>query len=406
VIALESARALSATIDFAEDSKSPFAAQQPKGSSLKGIQAKLFNAGITLWKEASRSMAPALFGPVKQRLDAFVADYKPVDSAEAQATAALDEKLADSANWAFALAKIFRTTPASGINLQEAWWEVRDQERTSSCVGWALADLLWLQTNGAVDVPSARYIWTGAKELDADDRPTTFIAGAGVSLRAGLDLVRNVGCALESEIPSNSSDLFRGSIEDFYGRVGKRRIAGVMDLRGDFNLWLAWLATRRPIVCAILANREFATYRGGSNSFQSFDRKEPGMFRHAVVLAGWRMAPSACHQGSLPEVLEPESTGPTLPYPIEYLVRNCAGSDWGDQGYAYIPHHVFAKMCAETYGVLMTHAEVKNPGPRAVRCWWDGTEEVGGPQPAKAAASEHQAHNESKLQQALAPDVC
>jgi hypothetical protein len=366
MIALESARA--------------FAAGQPKNAPAAAPLTTLLQAGISLWKDVSAAAksAPAL-APVSERLDAFVDKHVTLGVVAKLPSQTLDQTLTRSANWALALAKGFAGMDTSGVDLREAWWEIRDQERTASCVGWALSDLLWLQTDGTVDVPSARYIWTGAKELDTENRPTTFIAGAGVSLRAGLDLVRSFGCALDSEVPSNSAELFRGSTEEFYGRVGKRKIAGIMDLRGDSNLWLAWLATQRPIVCAILANRDFARYRGGSNSFQSFDPSEPGMFPHAVVIAGWRIAPSAVQAVgpmSLSEAFKVESTDPAASYPIEYLVRNCAGRDWGDQGYAYIPHHIFAQMCAEAYGVLMTPAEVKDPGLKAVRRWWDDPQEV------------------------------
>jgi hypothetical protein len=293
----------------------------------------------------------------------------------------------DSVRWAVHLARHFRDSFTalsrdSVTDLRTGWWEAQDQGRTAGCVGWAVADLLHLQKRSPMDVPSARYLWQGAKELDGEARPTTFVAGAGTSLRAALQLVKQVGCALESELPSDSMELFRGSLEEFYdNRVSQRRVAAVVDLGMDKKLWLPWMALGRPMVCTILMNTELATITGRDCRLGRFDLTETGLFHHAVVIAGWRLAPETFSEPSpLYDLVDGASKADTKSlddpksyFPVEYLVRNSFGSDWGDRGYAWVPHRFMRLMCREAYGLLLSPRELMEPGRAPEEPTWTTT---------------------------------
>jgi hypothetical protein len=308
---------------------------------------------------------------------------------DAHANAYLEQTRADtrglieaSARWALALARHFSETCASlgrnaGSDLRQPWCKPQHQGRTAGCVGWAVADLLRSQLRDDKIRPSARYLWHGAKELDGEPRPSTFVARAGTSLRAALHLVSRVGCAVESELPSDSLELYDGSLDQFYAEVSRRKVAAVLDLGMDRKMWLSWLALGRPIVSVIRMNRAFADLNPDEDRLETFDPDEKGLINHAVVIAGWRLAPETFEQAShydlVAGAVKADSkpiTDQTTYFPVEFLVRNTLGERWGNQGHAWVPNRLLRLMAHEAYGVLLAHDEVSTPGAAPARPTW------------------------------------
>jgi hypothetical protein len=290
-----------------------------------------------------------------------------------------------SAKWALHLARHFdgkfrNLSKDSVFDVSQSWWKPQDQGRTAGCVGWAVADLLRLQRYDSKFFPSARYLWHGAKELDGESRPTTFVARAGTSVRGALQLVKEVGCALESELPSDSQELFPGTLDQFYRDVSERKVAAVVNLGMDKKMWLSWIALERPVVCALRINNEFVQLNAANPRLENFDPHDPSLINHAVVIAGWRLAPETFEKSSSYDLVAGANTADTkkpeddnkVSFPVEYLVRNSFGDQWGKGGYAWVPHRLMRLMAREAYGVLISDAEVDDPGKAPREPSWAG----------------------------------
>jgi hypothetical protein len=241
------------------------------------------------------------------------------------------------------------------------WFGVRDQRDLGGCVGFAVADLIHRQRAQSFELPSARFIWQGAKELDAEGRPSTMIAGAGTSLRAALHLVRDFGFALEAELPSTNNSLYPGSVDAFYEILESRRVHEVVNLGNDIKTRVAWLSLGLPIVCAIVAGESFLRATGPNATLAP---EAPGRqrFIHAVTIMGYRVGAMSrdgewvTERRALSEIVAEadghSDSGPRA-LPVQYLVRNCAGDTWGDRGYAWIDHAQLRERAIESFGVLL-----------------------------------------------------
>jgi hypothetical protein len=287
----------------------------------------------------------------------------------------LAETIAAGADVARFLRKRYLANSEREIDLRTGWYGIRDQRKAAGCVGWAVADLLWRQRNKRVDVPSARFIWQAAKELDAEKRPTTMIAGAGTSLRAALRLVKLHGFALESELPSDSDAPYNGSLDTFYETIGTRKVSAFINLGNDVKNRLAWLSLGRPIVCTLRVGRNFVDVAGPDVIVEPFNPKDPTAFAqddgfsHAVVIVGYQFEGKDL-RGAVAALDAKEDPDPRKidkrpadvrfkEFPLTYLVRNSAGITWGDRGYARIRHVDFFHLFNEEYGVFTSDKELK-----------------------------------------------
>jgi hypothetical protein len=276
----------------------------------------------------------------------------------------------------------------AGIDLRAPWFPIRNQMNTSGCVGFAVADLVRRQREMRLDVPSARFIWQAAKEVDGEQKPTTMISGAGTSIRAALRVVRHHGFALESEISSETNELYQGSIEEFYRTIGGRRILNFINLGSDAKLRIAWLSLGFPIVCSMMAGQNFVKARGPDAVIVGDGASSPDSFSHAVVIEGFRIGCKAA-DGTWQQEARPiaelarlaeelhgdeqtdaagKSARPYDEFPVQYLIRNSAGTDWGDDGYAWMEHNDFLNQAGQCYGIFSNREDlenVKNGNPRS-----------------------------------------
>jgi hypothetical protein len=282
--------------------------------------------------------------------------------------------IATGADVARFLRRQFLENTEREIDLRTGWFGIRDQRNAAGCVGWAVADLLWRQRNKWVDIPSARFIWQAAKELDAEPRPTTMIAGAGTSLRAALRLVKRYGFALESELPSDSDAPYNGSLDTFYETIGTRKVSAFINLGNDVKNRIAWLSLNRPIVCTLRVGRNFVNACGPDVIIEPFDPQDPTRFAsddgfsHAVVIVGYQfegddlldaVARLDAQEDPDPGKVDTRPTDERFEdFPLYYLVRNSAGASWGDRGYARIRHVDFFQLISEEYGVFTSDAEL------------------------------------------------
>lgn len=218
------------------------------------------------------------------------------------------------------------------VDLRAPWWPIADQGHTGSCVGWATADsvLRWKFVRsgriGQNDLLSPRFLWMAAKETDVFvERPTSFIEEAGTSLKAALDVARNLGAVKESALPFDRDQVWRGTEAGFYALAAQLKIASYHNLGTDMSHWRLWIYQNGPILTRLEVDRVFHAC-GKDGVLQTYDphSRQGG---HAVALVGYTRA--------------------------GFIVRNSWSTQWGREGYALATDAYATAAFTEAYGVAV-----------------------------------------------------
>ena len=226
--------------------------------------------------------------------------------------------------------------PPPSVDLRAAWWDVGNQGSTGSCVGWASTDgvarYMFVKANRLAQNAklSPRFTWMASKETDQfTSRPETMIEGAGTTLKAAVDILRNYGAAPETLLPFNIATLMYGGDENaFYATCASRKIASYFNLQKNLASWRAWLAATGPLLVGLSVDR---TWDNATATHGLLDTFQPNTVRggHAVTVVGYR------------------KDG-------RFIIRNSWGTAWGDQGFAYASEaYINAAFFNESYGVTL-----------------------------------------------------
>jgi C1A family cysteine protease len=233
--------------------------------------------------------------------------------------------------------------PLERVDLRAPWYSVRDQGKTGSCVGWALADsVMWRQFVRAgrlaeEDRLSPRFMWMAAKEMRAKLtevkgepawHPTTFLEQGMTDVKSALDVARTYGAALEDDLPFDGR-LYPGAIEHFYASAQQRKITHYYRLDpGDdaaawFVHWRRWIDQHGPVLIVVQVDKPFIDGNGKLDAFDS----SSASFNHAVALVGYA--------------------------PHGFLVRGSWGEGWGQGGYVVATESYLEAATIESYGVVV-----------------------------------------------------
>jgi hypothetical protein len=226
--------------------------------------------------------------------------------------------------------------PPASVDLRAAWWNVGDQERTGSCVGWGSTDGVarWhfvkaekLDQGARL---SPRFTWMASKETDEFvNAPETMIEGAGTSLKAAMDILRKYGALPEALLPFHiATDMYLGDEKTFFATAATRRIASYVNMQRNFASWRAWLAAHGPILLGLNVD---ATWDNATATQGKLDTFQPATVRggHAVAAVGYT------------------KDG-------RFILRNSWGTTWGDQGFGYASEsYINAGFYNESYGVTV-----------------------------------------------------
>ncbi len=271
----------------------------------------------------------------------------------------------ESATYFEGLRHHFLKASTEAVDLRAPWFTIGDQGRDASCVGHAIADLIERQRRVAFDPPSVRFIWQAAKEMDPEpERPTTMLAGAGTSLRSGLHVIKKFGYATESEVPTDSHQLYQGNVDDFFAALGRRKAGHLVNLGTSTKAWLAWLSSGRPIVAHIRVGDAFLATGLDEEIAPEID--DELCFSHAVLLMGYEFEQGqkgGTVRDMLQRLLDTKREDDEL-LQVRYLVRNSAGRDWGNDGYAWMPQRVLCAQGREGYGLLWPDDEDELKGQK------------------------------------------
>lgn len=226
--------------------------------------------------------------------------------------------------------------PPPAVDLRQPWWTISDQENTGSCVGWAAADGVGryqMERAGKIAETqslSARFIWMASKETDSfTTRPESFVEGSGTTLKAAMDVARRYGFALAEDLPFHiQTNMYLGDEDAFFARCAMRKISAYFNLQKNLGNWKMWLATKGPLLVGLSVDSGWDNATANGGVVNTFD---PGSVRggHAVTVVGYL------------------ADG-------KFIVRNSWGTNWGDQGFAYVsPSYINAGFFNESYGVTI-----------------------------------------------------
>ncbi|BBZ22104.1 hypothetical protein [Mycolicibacter hiberniae] len=144
----------------------------------------------------------------------------------------------------------------ANVDLRSSWWGIGDQGNTGSCVGWASTDGVaryMFVTAGRLaktERLSPRFAWMASKETDQfTSRPETMIEGAGTTLKAAADILRNYGAVPDSMLPFKiNTAMYSGNENTFYATAATHKIASYFNLQLSLDNWRAWLSQHGPIL--------------------------------------------------------------------------------------------------------------------------------------------------------------
>ena len=226
--------------------------------------------------------------------------------------------------------------PPPSVDLRAAWWKIGNQGSTGSCVGWSSTDsvaryhMVKAGKLGQNALLSPRFTWMASKETDTiTTRPETMIEGAGTTLKAAMDILRNYGAVPEELLPFQiATNLYLGDENAFFATAATRKIAGYFNLQKNLTQWRNWLATTGPLLVALNVD---STWDNATTTNGVLDTFKPATTRggHAVAVVGYR------------------TDG-------RFIIRNSWGTAWGDKGFAYASEaYITAGFFNESYGVTV-----------------------------------------------------
>jgi hypothetical protein len=168
-----------------------------------------------------------------------------------------------------------------------------------------------------------------SKETDQiTTRPETMIEGAGTTLKAAVDVLRNYGAVPESLLPFRlNTAMYTGNENSFYATAAMHKIAAYFNLERNLANWRTWLAQHGPIVVGLDVD---ATFDQAATTGGKLDVFEPDTARggHAVAVVGYTSD--------------------------RFIIRNSWGTGWGDEGFAYASEeYINNAFFPESYGVTL-----------------------------------------------------
>lgn len=228
------------------------------------------------------------------------------------------------------------SAPPASVDLRAAWWDIGDQEKTGSCVGWSSTDSVaryhFVKAGKLSKTKklSPRFTWMASKETDEFvNRPETMIEEAGTSLKAAVDILRKYGAVPEELLPFHvATTMYLGNEDTFYATAATRKIASYFNLAKNLANWRSWLANNGPLLVALSVD---ATWDNATSTKGKLDTFQPGTVRggHAVAVVGYTADK-------------------------RFIIRNSWGTKWGDKGFAYASEaYINAAFFPESYGVTV-----------------------------------------------------
>ena len=222
------------------------------------------------------------------------------------------------------------------VDLRPHMTAVEDQQQTSSCVANATAGAYEYLVKRHQDEPydvSRLFLYYNGRREEGDD-----IEDAGMRIEDAIAGLKDHGACSEETWPFDEDQVNEEPSKEAYDEAAAFVIQDVQVVPTDLDAWKQALAEGYPIIFGISLFKSFDKHRKPGlvpmPSSNEVSREKHG--GHAMLCVGYSDADDV------------------------FIVRNSWGTDWGDEGYCYIP-----------FDYLMN--EDFNDGLSGVRGWTGGS---------------------------------
>jgi C1A family cysteine protease len=200
---------------------------------------------------------------------------------------------------------------------------VEDQGNLGSCTGNAIAEAIEMidKKNGKNTEISRMFIYYYERLLEG-----TVNYDSGAYIRDGIKACYTYGAPLESLWPYNISKFRTAPSSTAVQDAAKRKVT-LYEKATDFNACINALANGYPVVIGFTVYSSFETgnwYYTTANMPYPNTRSERVLGGHAVLLVGYNNSTQ------------------------RFIVKNSWGSNWGDNGYFYMPYQVIQNTAMST----------------------------------------------------------
>jgi C1A family cysteine protease len=212
--------------------------------------------------------------------------------------------------------KVSTVTLPNNVDLRKLYGTpVEDQGKLGSCTGHAIAEAIEMidKKNGKNTEISRMFIYYYERLLEG-----TVNYDSGAYIRDGIKACYTYGAPLESLWPYNISKFRTAPSSPAVQDAAKRKVT-LYERATDFNACINALSNGYPVVIGFTVYSSFET---GNWWYTTADmpypnkRSEIVLGGHAVLLVGYNNSTQ------------------------RFIVKNSWGSNWGDNGYFYMPYQV------------------------------------------------------------------
>lgn len=209
-------------------------------------------------------------------------------------------------------ASLTESLPPS-VDLRAHLTPIEDQGDTNSCVANATAGafeyLIKQHTGSNYDV-SRMFIYYNARKLEDDD-----IEDDGTAIHDAVESLKKYGVCAEQTWPFDEDRVNAEPHANAYDEADEAMVDQLEQVPTDLDTWRQCLAEGRPIIFGTVLFDSFDKARKGKVPMPTDKETTRGKHgRHAMLCVGYSDADEL------------------------FIVRNSWGTQWGDNGYCYIPY--------------------------------------------------------------------
>ncbi len=233
---------------------------------------------------------------------------------------------------------------AKSLDLRSKFTAIKNQGAQGSCLSFTLTSIFEyvMQLNQAQEFDlSEAFLYYNARDLDGDGSVNEDL---GSRFKPSIDSLVKYGIALEKVWPYNDQVYSQKPSEEAYNDAAMRKLVAAMNVQRKVADIKSALVDGCPVAASFTLTRSFFE-QGGATGYvpmpsdeeiaAGLDSNNPDSRhgRHAMVIVGFS------------DELQ------------MFIIRNSWGTDWGDNGYCYVPYTYIEHDYLFNYACIITEIE-------------------------------------------------